>query len=246
MILFGSHFSPFVRKVLVYAAEKGIELEVRNIGLGSDDPDFKAASPLGKMPGFQDGDFRISDSTAIITYLEAKQPTPSLTPASPEDRARAVWFEEFADTVMSMVVFKCFFNRIVAPIFLKQEGNEALAVEGETKDLPPLLDYLESVVPMPAASCAATASAWRTSLSPPCSSIMTMRIARWTRAPGRAPMRGWTRFSPARPLQPGWRGNGRFWGGKAYCSALQVVLRGPQKISGKSTGPANSRKRAMA
>ena len=147
MILFGSHFSPFVRKVLVYAAEKGIELEVRNIGLGSDDPDFKAASPLGKMPGFQDGDFRISDSTAIITYLEAKQPTPSLTPASPEDRARAVWFEEFADTVMSTVVFKCFFNRIVAPIFLKQEGNEALAVEGETKDLPPLLDYLESVVP---------------------------------------------------------------------------------------------------
>jgi glutathione S-transferase len=147
MILFGSHFSPFVRKVLVYAAEKGIELEVRNIGLGSPDPDFKAASPMGKMPAFQDGDFRISDSTAIITYLEAKNPSPALLPASPEDRARAVWYEEFADTVMSMVVFKCFFNRVVAPLFLKQEGNEALAVEGEAKDLPPLLDYLETVVP---------------------------------------------------------------------------------------------------
>lgn len=147
MILFGSSFSPFVRKVLVYAAEKGLELEMRNVGIGSPDPDFRAASPLGKMPAFADGDFRISDSTAIITYLEAKHPAPALTPATPEDRARAVWFEEFADTIMSQVVFKCFFNRVVAPIFLKQEGNEALAVEGETKDLPIILDYLETVVP---------------------------------------------------------------------------------------------------
>lgn len=147
MILFGSHFSPFVRKVLVYAQEKGLELELRGLGLGSDDPDFKAASPFGKMPAFQDGDFRISDSSAIIAYLEAKCPAPAMVPADPEGKARAVWFEEMADTVMSTVVFKCFFNRVVAPIFLKQEGNEALAVEGETKDLPTILDYLESVVP---------------------------------------------------------------------------------------------------
>lgn len=147
MILFGSSFSPFVRKVMVACAEKGLEYEMRNIGLGSPDPEFKAASPFGKMPGFADGDFRISDSTAILAYLEAKHPAPALTPASPEDKARVVWFEEFADTIMSTVVFKCFFNRVVAPLFMKQEGDEALAVEGETQDLPKLLDYLETVVP---------------------------------------------------------------------------------------------------
>lgn len=149
MILFGSSFSPFVRKVMVVAAEKGIELSVQNVRIGDPNPDFRRASPFGKMPALVDGDFSVSDSTAIVTYLEGKFPATPLLPADPAARARTVWFEEFADTMMSTIVFKCFFNRIVGPLFMKQPGNEDMAVEGETKDLPPLLDYLESVVPEP-------------------------------------------------------------------------------------------------
>ncbi len=149
MILFGSSFSPFVRKVMVAAAEKGIELSVQNVRIGDRNPDFRRASPFGKMPALVDGDFSVSDSTAIVTYFEGKFPETPLLPADPAARARAIWFEEFADTMMSTIVFKCFFNRIVGPLFMKQPGNEDMAVEGETKDLPPLLDYLESVVPEP-------------------------------------------------------------------------------------------------
>lgn len=151
MILFGSSFSPFVRKVMVLAAEKGIDLPVKNVRIGDPNPDFRRASPFGKMPALADGDFSVSDSTAIVTYLEGKFPATPLLPSDPADRARAIWFEEFADTMMSAVVYKCFFNRVVGPFFMKQPGNEALAVEGETKDLPPLLAYLESVVPAPGA-----------------------------------------------------------------------------------------------
>ena len=50
MILYGSSMSPYVRKVLAFAAEKGIELEHKPLGLGSDDPSFRAASPFGKSP----------------------------------------------------------------------------------------------------------------------------------------------------------------------------------------------------
>lgn len=149
MLLFGSSFSPFVRKVMVVAAEKGIDLPVQNVRIGDPNPDFRRASPFGKMPALADGDFAVSDSTAIVTYLEAKFPSPALLPADPADRARAIWFEEFADTMMSTIVFKCFFNRVVGPLFMKQPGNEAMAVEGETKDLPPLLAYLEGVAPEP-------------------------------------------------------------------------------------------------
>jgi glutathione S-transferase len=149
MKLYGSSFSPFVRKVMAYATERGLDLSVEQIGLANKDPEFLRASPLGKMPGFTDGDFAISDSTAILAYLERKYPDGAMVPASAEDYARIVWFEEFADTVMSQVTFKCFFNRVVAPLFMKIPGNEELAVEGETVDLPKILDYLETVAPAP-------------------------------------------------------------------------------------------------
>lgn len=147
MILYGSSLSPFVRKAIAFAAEKGIELEVKPLGLGSDDPEFREASPFGKIPGFRDGDFAISDSTAIITYLEAIKPDPALIPADPRARARTIWYEEFADTIVAACGGKMFFNRVVAPLFLKRDGDLAVAEKAECEELPPLLDYLERVMP---------------------------------------------------------------------------------------------------
>lgn len=147
MIVYGSSISPFVRKVLAFAAEKGIEVELRPSGLGNKEPEFLEASPFGKMPGFRDGDFAISDSSAIITYLEAIKPEPNLIPVEPRARARAVWFDEFADTILFACGGKMFFNRMVAPRFLGQPGDEEVAAKAECEELPPLLDYLERVIP---------------------------------------------------------------------------------------------------
>ncbi|WP_106639912.1 glutathione S-transferase family protein [Allosphingosinicella vermicomposti] len=147
MIVYGSSMSPFVRKVLAFAAEKGIALEVKPIGLGADDPDFVAASPFKKMPGFRDRDFAISDSSAIIAYLDAIQPEPNLIPAEAKARARTIWYDEFADTLLAACGGKMFFNRIVAPVFMKREGDLAVADAAECNELPPLLDYLEGVIP---------------------------------------------------------------------------------------------------
>ena len=147
MIVFGSSISPFVRKVLAFGAEKGLELELRSMGLGSEDPDFCAASPFRKMPGFKDGDFSICDSSAIVHYLEAKFPEPNLIPAEPKARARTIWFDEFGDTIVMGCGGKMFFNRVVAPRFLGREGDLALADQAEKEELPPILDYLETIVP---------------------------------------------------------------------------------------------------
>lgn len=147
MIVYGSSMSPFVRKVLAFAAEKGIEVENKPLGLGAKDPEFLEASPFGKIPGFRDGDFAISDSTAIVNYLEAIRPEPNLIPGEARARARAIWWEEFADTILAACGGKMFFNRIVAPMFLKQPGDEAVANAAECEELPRLLDYLEKSVP---------------------------------------------------------------------------------------------------
>jgi glutathione S-transferase len=147
MIVYGSTMSPFVRKVLAFAAEKEIAVELKPMGLGSQDPDFLEASPFRKMPAFRDGDFTLADSTAIITYLEAIKPDPNLIPAAPKAHAKAIWFEEFADTIVCAAGGKLFFNRIVAPRFLGMEGDQAAADKAEKDELPPIMDYLESVIP---------------------------------------------------------------------------------------------------
>lgn len=136
--------SPFVRKVLLFCAEKGIEIDARPIGLNSEDEEFRAASPFGKMPAMVDGDFRLADSSAILHYVEAKHPEPALIPADPEQRGRAIWFDEFADTILSACGAKLFFNRIVAPMFLKRAGDLDAALKAECEELPRILDYLES------------------------------------------------------------------------------------------------------
>jgi glutathione S-transferase len=147
MILYGASLSPFVRKVLAYGAEKGLALEHQPIGLGSDDPGFLAASPFRRIPAFRDGDFTISDSSAIIHYLEAKYPEPVLIPAEPEARGRTIWFDEFADTILFACGARMFFNRVVAPRFLGRPGDLEAADKAEREELPPILDYLERVVP---------------------------------------------------------------------------------------------------
>jgi glutathione S-transferase len=145
MILYGAPVSPFVRKVMAFAAEKSLELELVPVGLGDPNPDFLSCSPFKKMPGFRDGDFSISDSTAIVTYLDAKYPEHALIPAEPQDRARAVWFDEFSDTILVAKAGPVFFNRVVSPKFLGTPGDEAAAAQGEA-ELPPIFDYLEGVI----------------------------------------------------------------------------------------------------
>ena len=147
MILYGSTMSPFVRKVAAYAAEKGIELELQPTGFPNPTPEFRAASPFGKMPALVDGDFSLADSSAIIHYLEAKYPEPDLIPSDPRERGRVIWFDEFADTVLFACGAKIFFNKVVAPRFLGRDGDLAAAETAEREELPPLLDYLEGVIP---------------------------------------------------------------------------------------------------
>lgn len=147
MIIYGSSISPFVRKLLVYCAEKAIEFELVPVRIGDPDPEFREASPFAKMPALRDDDFSLADSSAIIHYLEAKQPDPPLIPSDPRERGRAIWFEEWADSMLFACGGKMFFNRVVAPRFLGREGDLDTADKAERDELPPLLDYLERVIP---------------------------------------------------------------------------------------------------
>lgn len=146
MIVYGASFSPFVRKVLAFGGEKGIEVENKIQNPAAFDPEFLEASPFRKIPALRDGDFLLCESTAIVTYFDALRPEPNLIPLEPRARARTIWFEEYVDTIVVPVGLRIFFNRVVAPM-VGAAADLGAAERAARDDLPPVLDYLESQIP---------------------------------------------------------------------------------------------------
>jgi len=144
ILIYGSSISPYVRKVLVFAAESGIDIDNTPTIPRSTDAEFRAASPFGKIPGLKDGDFLLSDSTAIVFYLEAIAPGLGLLPPVAKARAKTIWWDEFADTILFDTVMKTFVNRVLAPTFQTSQGDIDVAKRSELEELPPLVDYLET------------------------------------------------------------------------------------------------------
>lgn len=146
MIVYGALLSPYVRKVCVALREKGLDYDLRITSPHTADTDFASASPFGKIPAIRDGDFTLADSSAIFAYIEAKCPSPALLPSDPQVRGRAVWLEEYSDTMLGSSGLKVLFNRLVGPKILKIGGDEALAAQGEA-EMPALWRYLEGIAP---------------------------------------------------------------------------------------------------
>ncbi len=150
LIVYGGSLSPFVRKVMVALAEKGVEAKNENINPFAPPPEFAAISPLKRIPVLRDTDVpepnTLPDSSVICDYLEQKFPNPPLSPKEPFTRARALWFEEYADSVVAQTIGPgLFFERVVKKM-MKQETNEDLCKKTLHEKLPPILDYLEKEI----------------------------------------------------------------------------------------------------
>lgn len=146
--LYGAPVSPFVRKVMVALAEKGIAYEHDPVVPAIAPAEFKRVSrdvsPLGRIPAYRDGDFSVADSSVIIAYLERVKPSPALYPSDAKDYARALWFEEYGDSGLAPVIGgRIFFEKIAAPLFFKRPTNESVVSKAISEELPPLLGYLE-------------------------------------------------------------------------------------------------------
>ena len=143
--VYGIALSPFVRKVRVALAEKGVAYEVDPVIPVNVSPEYRKISPLGKVPAYRDGDTTLADSSVIIAYLDRTKPSPALYPSDPYDYARALWFEEYADGGLAGIIGpKIFFQKVVGPKFFNQPTDEAVVKKALEEELPPMFDYLES------------------------------------------------------------------------------------------------------
>ena len=83
--------APNPRRVRIFAAEKGIALETRDLSIPAREhkaEEFLALNPRGQTPALQlDDGTVIAESVAICRYLEGLHPEPPLFGTSPKEQA---------------------------------------------------------------------------------------------------------------------------------------------------------------
>ncbi|WP_062268149.1 glutathione S-transferase family protein [Endozoicomonas arenosclerae] len=147
MKVYGATISPMVRKVLMALEIKGLDYQVEFVIPFNTPEGFEKISPLKKIPALVDGDVSLADSTVICEYLEDRYPETPLYPSDPVLKAKARWFEEYADTVLMKVTAEgLYFERVVKKL-MGMETDEEKVQKNLKKNMPKTLDYMESVSP---------------------------------------------------------------------------------------------------
>jgi maleylacetoacetate isomerase len=89
-VLFDYYRSSASYRVRIALNLKGVEYRAVPVDLAAGaqkGAEFRAVNPQGFVPMLEDGGRRITQSLAIIHYLDATRPEPPLVPADPADRA---------------------------------------------------------------------------------------------------------------------------------------------------------------
>ena len=85
--------SPYAWWVLLTAEVKGLAYESHLLSVTDREnrtPEYLAMNPRGLVPLMRDGDFILTESPAIVVYLDSKSATPPLFGSNPRDAAR-IW-----------------------------------------------------------------------------------------------------------------------------------------------------------
>lgn len=131
IIVHGIPGSPFLRAVEITLKEKGVDYRLNAMSPANmKTPEHLALHPFGRIPIFEQGDFRLYETQAIVRYIDEVFPNPPLTPGNPRDRARM-------NQVIGIIEWYFFpkaaapiaFNRIIGPRLLGLPSDEAAIAE---------------------------------------------------------------------------------------------------------------------
>ena len=109
MRLFEGKRTPSARRVTIYLAEKGIELERVEMNLQAREQksaEFLAKNSIGKVPVLElDNGTYLPESAAIVEYLEELYPQPPMIGETPQERAQARASERIVGEIFTRLAF---------------------------------------------------------------------------------------------------------------------------------------------
>ncbi len=135
---------------MIYLAEKGLldKIDVVKLNLLEGEhrtPEFRKKNPLGKVPVLELDDGRVlTESSAIMTYLEALHPDPPLWGRDPWDRAQVLEAERMAELGLLFGAATAFQH--TNPFFAKRLQQSPEAAESARKQFNKFVKRFDGVL----------------------------------------------------------------------------------------------------
>jgi len=115
LVLYNAPRCPYVARVRIVLAEKGIDYEVVDIDLDDRPAWLYEKNPAGRVPVIEEDDGRpLAESAVIMEFLEERYPEPPLLPPDPADRA-----------AVRLLIFRD--GDLTAPYYALRGGDEGAA-----------------------------------------------------------------------------------------------------------------------
>lgn len=143
LTLYHLWLSPFCRKVRITLAEKKLDFDLKSENPAERRAEFLALNPACDVPVLvEDGGPVISDSAAIVEYLEEIRPDAPLFPGGPADRAEirrlVAWFDQkFNREVTENLVGEKLMKRL-----MRTGAPDSRAIRAGRENLHIHLDYI--------------------------------------------------------------------------------------------------------
>ena len=115
LVLYNAPRCPYVARVRIVLAEKGIDYEVVDVDLDDRPSWLYEKNPAGRVPVVEEDDGRpLAESAVIMEFLEERYPEPPLLPPDPADRA-----------AVRLLIFRD--GDLTAPYYALRRGDEGAA-----------------------------------------------------------------------------------------------------------------------
>jgi glutathione S-transferase len=130
------HYNPlstFSRRVLIAFAEKQIPHELVVVDMAARQhrqQPYLSLNPYGRVPTLEEDDFILFESTAILNYLEATRPVPTLVPVDARSRALVNMHMKLCDLQLTRYAGTIIFPKRFLP---KERWNNAAMADAKAE-----------------------------------------------------------------------------------------------------------------